>query len=162
MDTAMLAFTQWSPYLLSLPRWLLLTAPRAINVATLLCIIPGIAWIFRETYGDTNHGALRLATFLSQNSILLAALSSIGVLVFCISDRSQIIYPIFTAAYPFTIGGGPALYALGGAYFLALGRADEVGSLFGALSLWGTRGNIHPSPCTTGAGRSSGSPHSSL
>ncbi|KAJ6509856.1 hypothetical protein DFH09DRAFT_1100578 [Mycena vulgaris] len=137
MDTGLLVYTEWSPFLLGLPRWLLLTAPRVMNFATLLCILPALAWLFRRAYGDTDSAALRLATSLSQNSILIAALSSLGVLVFCVSDRTQALYALFTAPYPLTVIAGPALYALGGAYFLALGRADELGALFGALAVWG-------------------------
>ncbi|KAJ7446579.1 hypothetical protein FB451DRAFT_788756 [Mycena latifolia] len=141
METTLLVYTEWSPFLPWLPRWLLLSAPRVLNIATLLCILPAIAWIFRASYGDTERGSLRVATFVAQNSILLGALSCIGVLVFCNpTPPSRVLYPLFTVLYPFTIGAGPALYALGAGYFVALGRAGEVGSLFGALALWGALG----------------------
>ncbi|KAJ7122193.1 hypothetical protein C8R44DRAFT_981421 [Mycena epipterygia] len=78
-----------------------------------------IAWLFRRSYGDTQRTGLHFATMLAQNSILLATLSSSTL-----SLRS----------HPFTVGAGPALYALGAAYFVALGRRAEVGSLFGALA----------------------------
>ncbi|KAJ7101958.1 hypothetical protein C8R44DRAFT_348977 [Mycena epipterygia] len=136
-DTALLKFTATSPYLPSLPRAVLLIAPRVMNLATLLCILPALAWVWRRAYGDTERSALRLASSLSQNALLLATVSSIGVLVFTVSPHAHFLYALFTVLHPFTVAAGPALYALGAAYFVALGRQVEIGTLFGALALWG-------------------------
>jgi hypothetical protein len=48
-----------------------------------------------------------------------------------------VLYPIFAPLYPLSVAATPALYALGAAYFVALGRRAEIGSLFGALAIWG-------------------------
>jgi hypothetical protein len=102
---------------------------------------PALAWIFKHTYGDTESAALRFSTSVSQNTILIGAISSTGVLVFCMGYYpSHFLYALFTIMYSFTVGAGPALYTLGTAYFLALGRRDEIGSLFGALAVWGVLG----------------------
>ncbi|KAJ7472884.1 hypothetical protein B0H11DRAFT_2037679 [Mycena galericulata] len=137
LDVGIITFTERFQYLMSLPRWLLLSAPRAINLATLLCILPAIAWVSKSSYGDTDRAALHLARALSQNSILIAAISCMGVRLFCYPTPSRVLYALFTIMQPFTVGAGPALYALGAQYLLALGRGGEVGALFGALAVWG-------------------------
>ncbi|KAJ7145622.1 hypothetical protein C8R44DRAFT_755601 [Mycena epipterygia] len=50
--------------------------------------------------------------------------------------RSSPLFFVFSFIYPFSVGALPALYALGAAYFLALGRGAELGALFGALAIW--------------------------
>lgn len=138
MDTRVLMYTESMRFISWLPRWALLTLPRLLNVATFLCILPALAWHFKTKHGDTERASLRLATAVTQNSILLAVLACLGVLVFCEPPRgAHALYTLFVAVLPLTAGAGPALYALGGAYLLALGRRGEIGALFGALSLWG-------------------------
>ncbi|KAJ7754157.1 hypothetical protein DFH07DRAFT_1061285 [Mycena maculata] len=137
LDVSIIFIADRAQYLTIFPRWLLLSVPRVINLATLLCILPAIAWLFKRTHGDTNRAATALATAVAQNSILVAALSCMGVLVFCLPARSPLLYALFTIMHPFTVAAGPALYALGAQHFLALGRAHEIGALFGALSVWG-------------------------
>ncbi|KAJ7830012.1 hypothetical protein B0H14DRAFT_2808380 [Mycena olivaceomarginata] len=137
METSVLRWTPSSPFLPGFPRWLLLTTPRIIELATLLCIIPGIAWYWQRKYGTTERAGLHLAVTLSHNSILVGALSCIAVLVFCIPNTATVLYPIFAPLYPLSVAATPALYALGAAYFVALGRRAEIGSLFGALAIWG-------------------------
>ncbi|KAJ7301360.1 hypothetical protein DFH08DRAFT_103647 [Mycena albidolilacea] len=137
METSVLRWTPSSPFLPGFPRWLLLTTPRILELATLLCIIPGIAWYWQRKYGTTERAGLHLAATLSHNSILVGALSCIAVLVFCIPNTATVLYPIFAPLYPLSVAATPALYALGAAYFVALGRRAEIGSLFGALAIWG-------------------------
>ncbi|KAJ7290600.1 hypothetical protein C8J57DRAFT_1611666 [Mycena rebaudengoi] len=75
------------------------------------------------------------------NSILFAAISCCGVIVFCLPDHSRRLYALFAPAYPIaTAAAGPVLYALGTGCAVALGRASEIGSLYGALSIWGALG----------------------
>jgi hypothetical protein len=99
---------------------------------------PGIARSYERKHGTSEGAGLRLATTLSQNSILLAAISCVGVITFCLPDHALFLYSIFTPMYPIAAAVAvPALYALGAAYFVALGRASEIGSLFGAMAIWG-------------------------
>ncbi|KAJ7282483.1 hypothetical protein C8J57DRAFT_1710630 [Mycena rebaudengoi] len=136
MDTAMLRYTAISPFLPSLPRSILLSAPRIINLVALLGILPAIAIMFRKSYGDNEGSGMRLSTSVAQNFALIATLSSLGVLVFCYDSSSQFLYGLFVFVYPFTTVVTPALYSMGASYFLALDRGAEIGSLFGALSIW--------------------------
>ncbi|KAJ6526809.1 hypothetical protein B0H19DRAFT_1197065 [Mycena capillaripes] len=136
-DTYLLKFTVLGPFWPGLPRWLVLIGGRVLSLTTLLCIIPGIAWLFERKFGATERAGLQLATKLAQNSILIAAISCSGVIVFCLPDHSRILYALFASVYPIaTAASVPALYALGTAYFVALGRASEIGSLYGALAIW--------------------------
>ncbi|KAJ7175147.1 hypothetical protein C8R43DRAFT_976042 [Mycena crocata] len=146
MDAALPTYTE--RYLPGLPRWIALTFPRIETLGTLLCVVPAVAWVFQRTHRTSSPSrtqgtssparvGMQFATSLAQNSVLVAAISAMGVLVFCSGERSQVLYILFTSLYPLSAGAGPALYALGAAYFLALGRGDEIGSLFGALAVWG-------------------------
>ncbi|KAJ7655972.1 hypothetical protein DFH06DRAFT_474341 [Mycena polygramma] len=140
-DTYLLRYTYLSSFLPHLPRWLLLVGGRVLSLTSLLCIVPVIAWLFQRKYGATERGGLRLATALSQNSILIAAISCAAVIVFCFPVRSELLYAVFTPLYPLaTAVAAPALYALGASYFVAQGRTSEIGSLFGALAIWGALG----------------------
>ncbi|KAJ7715823.1 hypothetical protein B0H16DRAFT_1898593 [Mycena metata] len=131
----------WVTVLPCLPHWFLITAPRAITLTTLLCILPALAWVFKRKQGSkTERAGLQFATALTHHAILAAALSSIGVLVFCLHTypfRRGLLYPLFTIVYPFTAIARPALYALGASYLIALGRKGQMGELFGALGVWG-------------------------
>ncbi|KAJ7339908.1 hypothetical protein DFH08DRAFT_1013441 [Mycena albidolilacea] len=141
METTLLRWTHGSPFFPGLLGWLLLTAPRMLDLATLVCILPGIAWYWQRKHGTTSRAALHLAASLSHNALLLAAASCTGVLVFSIPHTSQTLYAIFAPLYtPAAAAAGPALYALGAGYFAALGRGGEMGSLFGALAIWGELG----------------------
>jgi hypothetical protein len=92
--------------------------------------------MFRKSYGDNEGSGMRLSTSVAQNFALIATLSSLGVLVFCYDSSSQFLYGLFVFVYPFTTVVTPALYSMGASYFLALDRGAEIGSLFGALSIW--------------------------
>ncbi|KAJ6457610.1 hypothetical protein C8R45DRAFT_1221781 [Mycena sanguinolenta] len=115
-------------------RWLLFVIPLLINILALLCIFPVLGSFTKRTYGDSEKSGRLLARSLAQNSILIAAVCSIGIIVF--KPRSGPLYAIFFFAYPFSIGALPALYSLAASYFDALGRNSELGALFGALSIW--------------------------
>ncbi|KAJ7022457.1 hypothetical protein C8F04DRAFT_1137977 [Mycena alexandri] len=140
MDTGISSYL-WQDLLPRLPRWFLITAPRAITLTTLLCILPTLAWFFKRKHGgSTERAGLQLATTLSHHAILAAAVSSIGVLVFCLHAYPYsrgLLYPLFTITYSFTAVARPALYALGASYLVALGRKGQIGEFFGALSVWG-------------------------
>ncbi|KAF8125690.1 hypothetical protein K438DRAFT_1891595 [Mycena galopus ATCC 62051] len=143
METSLVRFTDSSPLFPDPPRWLLLTVPRVLDLATLLCILPAITYFWQRNYGTTSRAGLHLAITLSHHSILLAALSCTAVLVFCLStttSNGKLFYMLFVPLYPLSVGAIPALYALGGAYMEALGRRDEVGVLFGALAVWNELG----------------------
>ncbi|KAJ7875537.1 hypothetical protein B0H14DRAFT_2715626, partial [Mycena olivaceomarginata] len=131
----MVIFTSKQGFFHALPRWLLLIIPAAINIGTLLAVFPALASLVKSTYGDSEKSGRLLARSLAQNSILVAAVCSIGILVFG-GPRSSLLYGIFFFVYPFSIGALPALYSLGASYFIALGRSAELGTLFGALSIW--------------------------
>jgi hypothetical protein len=100
-----------------------------------------LASLVKSTYGDSEKSGRLLARSLAQNSILVAAVCSIGILVFG-GPRSSLLYGIFFFVYPFSIGALPALYSLGASYFIALGRSAELGALFGALSIWAAWGEL--------------------
>jgi hypothetical protein len=100
-----------------------------------------LASLVKSTYGDSEKSGRLLARSLAQNSILVAAVCSIGILVFG-GPRSSLLYGIFFFVYPFSIGALPALYSLGASYFIALGRSAELGALFGALSIWVAWGEL--------------------
>ncbi|KAK7059955.1 hypothetical protein R3P38DRAFT_2838701 [Favolaschia claudopus] len=136
MQTTLLRFTLWSQYLRGLPRWLVLVTPRILELLTLLCILPCLAHFWKRKHGTTEHAALHLSGFASRNSILLATVSSTVILVFCMPENANVLYAIFAPLYSFSVVAGPALYALGGAYFVALGRGNQIGSLFGAFAVW--------------------------
>ncbi|KAJ7156188.1 hypothetical protein C8R46DRAFT_1115364 [Mycena filopes] len=118
-----------------LPRWVLLVIPHATAVATWLCIIPALASLVKRTYGDIEHSGRLLAKSLAQNSILLAAICTLAILIFG-GVRSSPLFGIFFLLYPLSAAALPALYALAASYWLALGRGSELGALFGALSIW--------------------------
>ncbi|KAF7348706.1 hypothetical protein MVEN_01389400 [Mycena venus] len=153
METSLLRWTDMSPFFPGLPRAVLLVVSRVLELATLLCIIPGIAWFWAQ-YGTISpeRAGLQLSASLSQNSILIAAVSSTGVLVFCLPDHAKLLFALFAPLYPLTVGAGPALYALGAAYLVALGRKSEVGVLFGAMAVWGELALMY-SYLTYGAGQ---------
>ncbi|KAJ7869909.1 hypothetical protein B0H14DRAFT_3577518 [Mycena olivaceomarginata] len=143
METTLLRWTHGSPFLPGLLGWLLLTAPRVLDLATLVCILPGITWYWQRKHGTTSRAALHPAASLSHNALLLAAASCTGVLVFSIPHTSQALYAFFAPLYtPAATAAGPAFYALGAGYFAALGRGGEMGSLFGALAIWASWGCI--------------------
>ncbi|KAJ7028096.1 hypothetical protein C8F04DRAFT_1120473 [Mycena alexandri] len=122
-------------YFSFLPRWLLVIIPSVAGVLTWLCIIPALASLVKRTYGDTETSGRLLAKSLAQNSVLLAALCTLGILIFG-GVRSSPLYGLFFFLYPLSVGALPALYALAASYWLALGRGAELGALFGALSIW--------------------------
>ncbi|KAF7373158.1 hypothetical protein MSAN_00523900 [Mycena sanguinolenta] len=130
----MVTFTSVKGYFSILPRWLLFVIPFVVNTLALLCIFPVLYSLVKRTYGDSEKLGRLLAKSLAQNSILIAAVCSIGIIVF--KPRSGPLYAIFFFAYPFSIGALPALYSLAASYFDALGRSAELGALFGALSIW--------------------------
>ncbi|KAJ7255105.1 hypothetical protein B0H12DRAFT_1114200 [Mycena haematopus] len=130
----MVTFTSMKGYFSILPRWLLFVIPFVINILVLLCIFPVLASFMKRTYGDSEKSGRLLARSLAQNSILIAALCSIGIVVF--KPRSGPLYAIFFFVYPFSVGALPALYSLAASYFVAVGRGAELGALFGALSIW--------------------------
>ncbi|KAJ6616464.1 hypothetical protein B0H10DRAFT_1395791 [Mycena sp. CBHHK59/15] len=141
LDVAMLIHTTLRGYFPSLPRWLLLIIPSILKVATLLGIIPTLAWMFMKSYGDTEKSGLLFAKSVAQNSILIGALSTLGILVFG-GPKSSILFDAFFWLYSFSAGALPALYSLAASYFVALNRGQEIGSLFGALSIWGSLAQI--------------------
>ncbi|KAJ7749620.1 hypothetical protein B0H16DRAFT_1550907 [Mycena metata] len=118
-----------------LPRWLLIIIPNIAALLTWLCVIPAFASLVKRTYGDTETSDRLLAKSLAQNSILLAALCTLGILIFG-GVRSSPLYALFFSLYPLTAGALPALYALAASYWVALDRSAELGALFGALSIW--------------------------
>ncbi|KAJ7851258.1 hypothetical protein B0H14DRAFT_3662155 [Mycena olivaceomarginata] len=136
METTLLRWTHGSPFLPGLLGWLLLTAPRVLDPRN-----AWITWYWQRKHGTTSRAALHPAASLSHNALLLAAASCTGVLVFSIPHTSQALYAFFAPLYtPAATAAGPAFYALGAGYFAALGRGGEMGSLFGALAIWGELG----------------------
>ncbi|KAJ7155079.1 hypothetical protein C8R46DRAFT_1227038 [Mycena filopes] len=144
-DTGIASY-DWADLLPPLPRWFLITAPRALTLLTLLLLLPALAWLFQRRHGSSERAGLHLATSLAHHSLLLGAASATGILVFCINAysypyRRGVLYPLFSIAYPFASAvAQPALYALGASYLIALRRGGEVGELFGALAVWGALG----------------------
>ncbi|KAK7035673.1 putative membrane protein C14C4.07 [Favolaschia claudopus] len=150
----MVSFTSYQGYFRGLPRSLLLVIPLIINLSTLLGVIPALASFIQRTFtesdSDSEKSGRLLARSLAQNSVLLAAVCAIGILVFG-GPRSSILYGIFFFTYPFSIGALPALYSLAASYFTALGRSREFGALFGALSIWATWGEFISYSAMTGS-----------
>ncbi|KAJ7075528.1 hypothetical protein C8R43DRAFT_1054140 [Mycena crocata] len=100
--------------------------PLIINLATLLGIVPALALLYKQMYGDSEKSALAFSKYLAQNSILLATLRA----------RTGVLFNTFFFIYPFSVAALPALYSLIAAYLIALGRKAEIGALFGALAVW--------------------------
>ncbi|KAJ6450396.1 hypothetical protein C8R45DRAFT_1043529 [Mycena sanguinolenta] len=150
METSLLRFTESNNRLPGLPRWLLLVVPRVLDLVTLLCILPALAFFWQRKHGSTRAAGLQLALTLSQHSILVAATSCTVILVFCITvtvraptpyDEPKLLYTLFAPLYPLGAAlARPALYALGSTVFAAAGRGGEIGVLFGALAVWGELG----------------------
>ncbi|KAF8179035.1 hypothetical protein K438DRAFT_1843452 [Mycena galopus ATCC 62051] len=118
-----------------IPRWLLFVIPFVANIVTLLFIFPTLASLVKRTYGASEKSGRLLARSLAQNSILIGALCSIGMVVFG-GRRLGLLHALFFFVYPFSVGALPALYSLAASYFAAVGRGSELGALFGALSIW--------------------------
>ncbi|KAJ7155077.1 hypothetical protein C8R46DRAFT_1227035 [Mycena filopes] len=121
-DTGIASY-DWADLLPPLPRWFLITAPRALTLLTLLLLLPALAWLFQRRHGSSERAGLHLATSLAHHSLLLGAASATGILVFCINAysypyRRGVLYPLFSIAYPFASAvAQPALYALGASTF---------------------------------------------
>ncbi|KAJ7819436.1 hypothetical protein B0H13DRAFT_1921770, partial [Mycena leptocephala] len=90
-----------------------------------------IAASLKRAHGDIG----RLAKLVAQQSILLASLCVLGILIFG-GPRSSLPYAVCFFLYPFSAGALPALYSLAASYFTGLGRGSELGLVFGALSMW--------------------------
>ncbi|KAF7349585.1 hypothetical protein MSAN_01683800 [Mycena sanguinolenta] len=146
-ETSFLRFVESYNRLPGLPRWLLLTGPRMLDLVTLLYILPALALFWQRNRGSTCAAGLQLALTLSRHSILITAASCIVILVFCISMRTptnnepELLCTLFASLYPLGAAiARPALYALGSTAFAAAGHRGEIGVLFGALSVWGEFG----------------------
>ncbi|KAJ7883779.1 hypothetical protein B0H13DRAFT_2343954 [Mycena leptocephala] len=131
LDVKMEFFTLNHGYFPDLPRALLSIIPSLLRSLTWLCILPVIAASLKRAHGDIG----RLAKLVAQQSILLASLCVLGILIFG-GPRSSLPYAVCFFLYPFSAGALPALYSLAASYFTGLGRGSELGLVFGALSMW--------------------------
>ncbi|KAJ7150980.1 hypothetical protein C8R43DRAFT_1127890 [Mycena crocata] len=135
LGVKIILFASVNGYFPALSRSLILFIPMIITMLTLMCIVPALAWQFKCIYGNTPTSGRHFARALAQYSVLIATLSSIGILVFG-SSHTSTLFAVFFPLYFFSVGGMPALYSLLASYFIGAGRASEMGAMFGALSIW--------------------------
>ncbi|KAJ7780861.1 major facilitator superfamily domain-containing protein [Mycena maculata] len=135
LDASMLSFNLKRGYFPSLSRSLLLAIPAVLNLLVLLFIIPALALLFKNIYGDTEKSGLMFAKSIAQNSILVAVIAVLSILEFG-GPGSTFLFGTFSFLYPFSAGALPALYSLAASYLIALHRSSEIGALFGALYIW--------------------------
>ncbi|KAF7344884.1 putative membrane protein C14C4.07 [Mycena venus] len=130
-------FTSRQGYFPAIPRALLSIIPSILSLLTWLCIIPALTVFFKRTHDNSNstESGRFFATRVAQYSILLAAACTFGFLVFGALWYS-VLYAICFFLYPFSVAALPALYSLAASYFLTCGRGNELGVVFGSLSMW--------------------------
>ncbi|KAJ7641286.1 hypothetical protein FB45DRAFT_1053834 [Roridomyces roridus] len=139
LDVSLVTRSLIGNYMPSVPRWVLQTVPGLLRLSTLLCIIPALALAFKARYGDNHKSGVLFAKSIASNSILIATLSIIGIIVFAqyrSSSHNGFLFGIFFFLHPFTVGALPALYSLAASYSLALQRSHKSGALFGSLAIW--------------------------